>query len=963
MFKKIAIVMTLATLFVATFLFRNPLAREKTGASIDSLPGLQRPVTVVRDKIGVPHLTGSSDHDVYFMMGFVQAQDRFFQMDVARRQGSGKMAELLGAGPDDQFLGSDIQIRTLGVRRSAERSLSAYSRESMALLQAYSDGVNAWLNGNPLPPEYAPLEITQVPRWTPLDSLTVIKLIQLQLSFDTEDLRNTQFLFSYQAAGQAGGFDGTSLFFEDLFRCAPFDPAVTVPHPAGGAAMASRQVQSRMVDQALQVRGTISPELLETAGKMVKRFEQNPLLNRAGLGIGSNWWVVAGSKTDSGNVLLANDPHLALGTPSTFYEIHLTVDSQSSPMNVYGVSFPGVPGVFLGQNDRISWGATTAGMDLTDFYAERLVVENGAPVATIYQNQIEPLVIIPEEFKVNQVQNGVADDLIVISPGQRPSDFIVPPATLIVPRRNNGPVIIGTPVDAISIQVAGASATRELEGIFALSRARNLTDFKRGLEFFETAPLNWAYADVNGNIASYVSGKVPLREDLNAGFIDGLPPFFLRDGTGAARNEWVPRSDPGPGFNFESLPFEEMPQSVNPPQGFLVNANNDPIGVTLDNNPLNQMRQEGLYYLSFRFNPGFRAGKINSLLNERLRRFGGHGKVSFQDMQRIQSNVQLLDAEVFVPYLTAAFVAARRTGAPAELAALANDPGVREAVGRLSGWDFSTPTGILAGYDAGDLNGVRQWPSNREVSNSVAATIYTVWRRQFLLNTIMATLQRVGLAEARPNIDWMLADLRVLLENFPTNHGIGASGLDFFEIPGVEAPPEIRRDGLILNSLKEALTLLASDAYAAAFGGSTNQNDYRWGKLHRITFSHIFGSLAPQFSVPTAGNFVNLSPTLPGLATDGGLETIDNAAFDGISASSQSQMFRGGPARRYVGELNCRGIKSLQVIPGGESGVINNQFYTNQLSLWLTNDYHPVLSTSFEIERNQYSKIVYKPAS
>jgi penicillin G amidase len=493
-----------------------------------------------------------------------------------------------------------------------------------------------------------------------------------------------------------------------------------------------------------------------------------------------------------------------------------------------------------------------------------------------------------------------------------------------------------------------------------LARARNLTDFKLGLQFLEVGSLNWAYADVDGNIAAFINGKVPLREDLHAGTIEGLPPFLLRDGTGTVRNEWIPRSDTFPGFNYESLPFEEMPQVVNPAQGFLVNANNDPIGVTLDNNPINQTRGEGIYYISYGFDAGFRAAKISSLLTRQLNSNRGRGKVSLQDMQRIQSNVQLFDAEVFTPFIVGAFKAARRASAPAELAELANDPAIGEAVGRLSRWDFSTPTGLLEGYDAGDINGIRQWPSYSEVSNSIAATIYTVWRSRVLANTIIAALRRVGLGDVQPDGGRELVDLRFLLDNFSINQGVGASELDFFVIPGVDAPPAVRRDVIILKSLKEALDLLASERFATAFGGSTNQSDYRWGKLHRITFSHPLGSLAPQFSIPTAGNFVDLSPTLPGLAVDGGFGTIDVASFNPRAASPNAYIFGTGAVRRYVGELHRHGIRSLQIIPGGESGAAGSRLYTNQLSLWLTNDYHPVFFTSDEIDCNRHSKIIYK---
>jgi penicillin G amidase len=954
LFKKITIVIAVISLVTPSWLFGDQLALEHD-TTVEYLPGIRERVTVVRDIFGVPHITASNDHDVYFMMGYMHAQDRFFQMDVMRRRGSGTLAEMLGG----DILESDVLLRTLGVGRAAERSLSAYTSDAIALIQAYSDGVNAWLDNNPLPMEYEALEITCAPRWKPIDTITIVKLIQLDLSLSTADLENTEALLSYQASGQSNGFDGTKLFFDDIFRSAPFDTAVTIPSPEGVASLLAQENQSLQVPSqnfeiTLQAQQMIRPGVREAVRKFVERYKRNPLFNRAELGIGSNWWIVSGSKTDTGNAMLANDPHLGLETPTIFYEIHLTVDTHSSPMNVYGVSYSGVPGVFLGQNERISWGGTTSSTDITDFFTESPVIENGVPIATRYKGEIEPLVIIPEEFKMNQVQNGVMDDVIIVSP----DDASVPSATLIVPRRNNGPLFLGGLSDGFSVQYAGASATRDLEAIFAMARARNLTEFKRGLKLLEVGSLNWAYADVDGNIATFVNGMVPLREDMRNGTIDGLPPFFIRDGTGTLKNEWIPKNDPGPGFNYESLSFEEMPQAINPAQGFLVNANNDPIGISLDNNLVNQTRSEGLYYISSGFSPGFRAAKITSLLNQLLNDNRCQGKISFRDMQRIQSNVQMFDAEVFTPYIVRAFNKARSASSPAWLAELANDPAIREAVGRLSNWDFSAPTGISKGYD---FNGFRLPPSGNEISSSIAATIYAVWRSQILEHTIAATLQRAGLGGIQPGGDIMMVDLRFLLDNFSTKQGVGASGLDFFEIPGLAAPPIIRRDGIILKSLKDALDILASDAFADAFGGSTDQNDYRWGKLHRITFAHEFGGLAPEFSIPVGGNFANLSPTLPGLAVDGGWETIDNGPFNARAASAHDYTFGGGAARRYVGELRRNGIKSVQIIPGGESGVIGNRFYTNQLSLWLTNEYHDIAFSRGEIESNRYSKIVYNP--
>src|SRR5262249_4514380 len=158
----------------------------------------------------------------------------------------------------------------------------------------------------------------------------------------------------------------------------PFDPAVTIPPPASAASLAPQEIQSpglqsQMLEDAHRAKELINPDVMEAASKLVERYERNPLLNRAQVGIGSNWWLVAGANTNTGNAMLANDPHLGLGIPSVFYEIHLTVDSESSPMDVYGVSYAGIPGVILGQNKRISWGATVCQLDVTDIYAESVV--------------------------------------------------------------------------------------------------------------------------------------------------------------------------------------------------------------------------------------------------------------------------------------------------------------------------------------------------------------------------------------------------------------------------------------------------------------------------------------------------------------------------------------------------------------------------------------------------------------
>jgi penicillin amidase len=946
-----------AALFRAMFLVASSLASftafaDAADRSRLAVRGLQDEASVVRDRFGVPHLYARSDKDVYFMQGYVHAGDRFFQMDASRRQASGTLAELLGPGPGNQVLQSDVQLRTLGLRRAAERSLAAYPPEVLAVLQAYADGVNARLAQGALPPEYAALELTPagVPRWAPVDSVAVAKLVAFGLSFDTIDLTNTQVLLTYQGFGSALGFDGTKLFFDDLFRSAPFDPTVSIPDGVRWGAVSHRR--------HARERSREEDEAVEKARRFLERPAGVPFFAPEGRGEGgSNWWVISGAKTDSRNPMLASDPHLSLSSPSVFHEVHLVVSHRrgQEPMDVYGVGLPGVPGVVHGYNRRIMWGSTVNPMDVTDYFQERVIVApGGIPVATIFKGVPEPITIIPEIFRVNQVGNSVPDDVVPVSSG-------VPPATFVVPRRNHGPLVTAPPgadpsnPTAISVQYSGFSATREIETFLRFARAGTVEEFKQALQFFDVGSQNWAYADVDGNIAYFTSAELPLREDLQAGFVDGLPPYFVRDGTGVLRNEWITKDDrpADQALGYEILPFAEMPQLVNPARGYIANGNNDPIGVTLDNNPLNKLRQGGgILYLSPGYAIGNRMGRIDRLIRaelERQHRGGGH--LSFEEMMRIQSDVRLVDAEVLTPYILRAFDAARQAAAPAPLQALGADLAIAQAVARLRKWDFSTPTGLADGYDAADRDGRRSKPTREEIASSVAATIYSVWRGQALKNVIDATLARKGLGSFVPPGDRAMIALRHLLDTSDSTGGLGASGLNFFDVQGVALAPAAERDIILLQSLKDALNLLAGPVFEPAFGRSTDQDDYRWGKLHRIVLRHPLGSV---FNIPPE----------PGsaLSIDGGFDVVDASSHNPRAAEPAAFMFSSGPSKRFVGEARRAGIHAVQVIPGGASGVPGNVFFGSQVELWATNDYHDAPSSRGDVMRNAVSVEVFEPA-
>ncbi|MEM7410396.1 MAG: penicillin acylase family protein [Myxococcota bacterium] len=912
------------------------------------LPGLEDRVKLTTDRNGVWHIEAENDNDLAIAQGYVQCRDRLFQMDQTRRQVDGTESELLGLSR----LNADIQARVVGLHRAAQRSLDAAPPEFQALLQAFADGVNHCILTVPLPPEYALLELTTVRPWEPLDSLKIGKAIAANLSLDI-DTGPTQQLFAYTAAGIANGFDGQALFSEDVFRAAPMDSASTVPDATNGTPFA--------VDwNAAKARHLASAS--KAAARAARKLDAHPMfslaMNRRESFVGSNEWGVTGSAARGGKPIIANDPHLSLNAPSTFWEWHLRVndDPDNGSMNVSGVGFPGTPGVILGQNERVTWGATTNPMDVADVFQDRLLVAQAdclligalacieSPPGTFHPVELE----LGVTYFFNVVGDGVQDNLIQAT-GLPPEAEII--AT--VPFRSFGPVLditdpsvlqppFGT-TEVLVLQYTGFHATQELQTFVAWNRASNLAEFVAALQDFDVGSQNWAYADVDGNLAYYASAEMPLRSDLEQGVVAGVPPYIVRDGMSGANN-WVP--DParsqGQAIPFAILPFDEMPQTLNPENEFFVNANNDPAGTTLDNDPLNQVRTSNpnaIYYLNPGYALGLRAGRITQLIEDEI----ASGRVSFAEMKKFQANTQQLDAELLVPFLLDAFANASEPAAPAALAALAADPGVSEALGRLEHWDFSTPTGLDEGWDASDFFGFR-FPLNHrkgggqaEIDASVAATLYNMWRGFAVRNIVDARLAGFGLGAGSTEA---LKALHNLLDQAPYT-GIAAAGIDWIPEPAA-LDAEDRRDLALLQAMRDALDQLASNDLAPAFGNSTNQEDYRWGKLHRIVFDHPFDD---TLSIPPKGGFDDVSPELRGVARDGGYNVVNASGFSARATGLDSFRFGGGPVRRYVGTPNRGRIFGVNQVPGGPAGDPDDPDYATQLAVWLTADYHLVNMT------------------
>ena len=926
-------------------LFALTVFTQSAWAEDFNFPGLSGTVTVTEDQYGIPTIKGDAELDVVFVQGYLHARDRFFQMDRDRKGAAGRAAELLGASA----LSSDIQLRTFGLNRAATKTWQALDAETKGWLQAYANGVNTYLQNNPLPPEYTVLEITRVDSWTPLDSVLIGKGLAAGFSLSTQDIDNTITLGTYSFVGELAGFNGQALFFEDTHRSAPPDDRVTDPtFLQAMQAEASSNVEITKPDNGkksrIEVIGNrdISVTTLQMATEFRSKLDNAPMMQKYLQSQqepnGSNAWLISGAHTESGNAMIANDPHLTMNTPAIWYEAHLVFNRDGEEWHVNGVTPPGEPGALLGCNNAACWGMTVNPLDVTDFFSEEFLTNALAlPTHTLYKGNPEPMQQIFNSWFVNVVGDEVQDNLVRASVGYTEGGI-----TLSIPRRNDGPVLQIDGNSGISAAYTGFRDTREQTMFRQLDLARNVDELKEALQYFDVGVQNVYWADVTGSIAWFTTSEKPMREDLANFTIDGLPPWFIRDGTGAAANEWLPVMNPQPqqSLDFEMLPFDEMPHMVNPAKGFVTNANNDPVGTTLDNVPYNEVRPAGtgLYYLDSHYS-AYRMGRVDREIKALI----DAGKpVSVADFKRIQANVNLLDAELVLPTVL---------GIMSQVPVPPNTP-MAQALEVLSTWDYSAHTGIAEGWDAGDDPDFAVDPDMHERRNSAAATVWAMWRSMLVQNTINATLEAYGLGDYLPPNSLAYNAFKYHLENYPTAGGVGASGINFFSQGLAET---------VAGSLQMALDRLASDEFAPAFANSTNVMDYAWGKLHRIVFDHTLNS--DPFNVPNGGGFMDLAPDLPGLARQGGYQAVDASSHSATADTLNGFMFGHGPSRRFVADMDAIDVDAQEVIPGGQSGVYYSPNYSSQLPLWLTNSYHDMALTTEEAAGVAVRMTTFGPAT
>ncbi len=552
LFILLGLVIVLALVLVGAFFYARSSATTKTDGAL-TVAGLQSTVTVYRDKNGVPNIYADNTHDLFFAQGYVQAQDRLFQMDFQRRVGLGRLSEVLG----EATLKTDQFLRTLGSGRAAAEDLAMLSDDTLAILQAYADGVNAFIAANPdkLPVEFRILGYTPEP-WQPLHSVAWGKMMAWSL----------------------GGNWETELMTAQLIEALGPEAAATL--------MARYPEEGPFI---------IPPEVKSFAGlgqiDMSQVWAIKRLLKVNDPGVGSNNWVVAGSRTTTGMPLLANDPHLGMQIPSVWYANGL----HGAGFDVVGVVFPGVPGVVIGHNSRIAWGVTNLGPDVQDLFIEKINPDN--PNQYEFQGQWLDMQVIEEPILVKGRTEPVIQTVRITRHG---------------PIMNAVSSDIGESAPPLAMQWTALQGTPLSQAILRIDQAQNWEQFRAALQDFAVPAQNFVYADVEGNIGYQAPGWIPIRA---AG--DGTVP--VPGWTG--EYEWT-------GF----IPYEELPFVFNPSVGYVATANNQAVP---DSYP---------YLLTTDWAAPYRAQRIVELIESKP-------QLSPEDFAAIQGDVHPVPTDIFTPLL------------------------------------------------------------------------------------------------------------------------------------------------------------------------------------------------------------------------------------------------------------------------------------------------------------------------
>jgi penicillin G amidase len=588
-----------------------------------SVSGLHAEVTVNRDGWGIPHIRASSTEDMVEAQGYVMAQDRLWQMDLLRRAARGQLAEILGP----VVIPIDKDFRILGFSRAAERDAAALTGEPRLLLDAYARGVNKFIeqHQNHLPLEFSLLKYKPQP-WIPADSFAITAYMYQTLTDTWEDEINRAKVTERVGADRAKELFSPDAAMDHFVVGDPNDKKDGSQRAHTGDEdddddddMTPDDVLKASNRDSLPAQTGLAPDIASMLWPEVRDFLAGT--NREiRHGLGSNNWVVSGAHTATGKPLLANDTHLELSVPSIWYEVHLTAPD----WNVAGFTLPGAPLVVIGHNDYFAWGFTNNGADVQDLY-----IETFNPAA-------------PDEYRVNGgwVKAQVFDEVIHVK--SQADEHLKVVAT------RHGPVVRrdgdkGYALRWTATEPGGLSNTYNW-----LGKAKNWAEFRNAMKQVWGPAQNTVYADATGNIGYIMAARVPIRKK---GHGEVPVPGDTDD------YEWT-------GY----IPFEQLPQALNPDSGLIVTANARVVGPAYK------------AYLTDRWEEPYRTARIFDLLQ-------GRHDLRPEDMLKVQNDAFSYPHMFLAEQLTAA----AKTSQPKDFRA-------QQLIQRLKDWNG------IASADGSDIS-------------------------------------------------------------------------------------------------------------------------------------------------------------------------------------------------------------------------------------------------------------------
>jgi penicillin G amidase len=764
---------------------KNPFEDIETAVEV-RIPGLDAPVEVLRDRYGVPHIYCETDLDCIRVQGYVQAHDRLFTMDVYRRYAQGTLGQLFITQAKELVRPIDRQQRLMFMaadgRSVIDHIAEGLDDDTRAMLEAYTEGVNAYISayGTDAAPKHAQYEIdfiqfdSQVPApWTIEDSIGIGRLFSYMLSQSLD----REMRMSYYA----DRLDEQT--FRDLVPLRPMDPTYVVPGFYEGQALSPPPAIPEAARERLaRARPLLDSfrETLESNARLRLPFGPMP---------GSNNWVVHGSLTDTGEVFVAEDPHLELSAPPIFHEVHL--DAVSLPgatgrIKARGVAFPGTPGIIIGHTDHVAWAVTVVGYDVTDVYVETVT----GPNSVRFDGEDVAVERITVQYPVD-AHEAYEEEKICLVPHHGPifeaaggDDLFEPSTPCFDPEASD---------TALSVRWTGMAPTYEVRTVRLLLQAEDLGEALAAIDHFGVGAQNWVLGDRNGDIAYYPRADVPIRDNPRDN-----PPWLPMSGEGDA--EWI-----------GIIPNAELPQAHNPERGFIVTANNDIAGVTDDDDPLSVG-----HYLYPSMDLGLRAGRITRLLEEAME---GGRKLTFEDMIRIQTDTKSDLGAWTVPYLLEAADAR-----PDLVAAL----DLEDAITRLRAWQFDTPTGLATSDPDGPAS-----LDPEERAEAIGASLFGAWWFAVIDRTMYHVLDSANATRGSDRVPMeqpIEKAMYFILSEGDKDHYFDDSRTETTET----------REDVLLQALADA-----TESLRVRLG--SDPDEWLWGRLHQVMFRSFFG----QVGVPT----------------------------------------------------------------------------------------------------------------